>query len=239
MTELDIKHPGPIETSLPIVLFPSKTELTSINDPRPPSISPLTSSLEESATGMGVVPGVVEDLTRGAESVVESTTELADAVTPTTEELKLQEEVLKETTKELKAEVAALDKKVKAQILETAITETIIAHKEDLDKIMKLQEKVVVSIIGKDVDVNHGKMTVQRVLLDGFETVEMPLPAVATVSNELGEPRYPKLQQIMQAAKKTVNKWSLADFENLDASQVGEQGRKLKLEKLFIPTSDS
>ena len=43
----------------------------------------------------------------------------------------------------------------------------------------------------------------------------------------------------MQAAKKTVNKWSLADFDNLDASQVGEQGRKLKLEKLFIPTSDS
>ena len=95
------------------------------------------------------------------------------------------------------------------------------------------------AIIGKDVDIADGKMTVQRVLLDGFETVEMPLPAVATVSNELGEPRYPKLQQIMQAAKKTVNKWSLADFENLDASQVGEQGRKLKLEKLFIPTSDS
>ena len=113
--------------------------------------------IEESATGMGLVPGVVEDLTRGAESVVESTTELADAVTPTTEELKLQEEVLKETTKELKAEVAALDKKVKAQILETAITETIIAHKEDLDKIMKLQEKVVVSIIGKDVQLIRDK----------------------------------------------------------------------------------
>ena len=50
MTELEIKHPGPIETPRPIVLFPSNTELTSINDPRPITMSPLTSSLEESAT---------------------------------------------------------------------------------------------------------------------------------------------------------------------------------------------
>mgnify|MGYP006178218387 FL=1 len=95
------------------------------------------------------------------------------------------------------------------------------------------------AIIGKDVQIEDGKMNVQRVLLDGFETVEMPLPAIVTVSNELGEPRYPKLQQIMQAAKKTVTKWGLNDLENLDASKVGESGRKLKLEKLFIPTSDS
>ena len=95
------------------------------------------------------------------------------------------------------------------------------------------------AIIGKNVDVSDNKMTVERVLLDGVETVEMPLPAVVTVSNELGEPRYPKLQQIMQAAKKTVTKWNLDDLENLNKADVGEAGRKLKLEKLFIPDNDS
>ena len=43
----------------------------------------------------------------------------------------------------------------------------------------------------------------------------------------------------MQAAKKTVTKWNLDDLENLNKTDVGEAGRKLKLEKLFIPDNDS
>lgn len=91
--------------------------------------------------------------------------------------------------------------------------------------------------IGKDVQVKDGTVVVERVLMDGFETVEASLPAVATVSNELGEPRYPKLQQIMQAAKKQVTHWTAADLE-LDASQLGPDARKLVLEKLYVPVMD-
>ena len=91
--------------------------------------------------------------------------------------------------------------------------------------------------IGKDVQVRDGTIVVERVLMDGFETVEAPLPAVATVSNELGEPRYPKLQQIMQAAKKQVTIWSAADL-GLDAAQLGPDARKLTLERLYVPESD-
>jgi electron transfer flavoprotein beta subunit len=92
--------------------------------------------------------------------------------------------------------------------------------------------------IGKDVQVTDGTVKVERVLMDGFETVEAPLPAVATVSNELGEPRYPKLQQIMQAARKQVTVWSAADL-GLDASQLGADARKLSLERLYVPVSDT
>ncbi len=91
--------------------------------------------------------------------------------------------------------------------------------------------------ISKDVKVSDGTLTVERVLMDGYETVEASLPAVVTVSNELGEPRYPKLQQIMQAAKKQVTVWSAADL-GLDASQLGADARKLTLEKLYVPVSD-
>ncbi len=90
------------------------------------------------------------------------------------------------------------------------------------------------AIIAKDVQIADGQMTAQRVMADGFETVQMSLPAVVTVSNELGDPRYPKLKQIMQAARKTVTKWSAADLE-LDPSTVGAAGSRLKLERLFIP----
>ncbi len=90
--------------------------------------------------------------------------------------------------------------------------------------------------IGKDVQVRDGTVVVERVLMDGFETVEAPLPAVATISNELGEPRYPKLQQIMQAARKQVTVWSAADL-GLDDGQLGAEARKLTLERLYIPVS--
>jgi len=92
--------------------------------------------------------------------------------------------------------------------------------------------------IGKDVQVKDGTVTVERVLMDGFETVESPLPAVVTVSNELGEPRYPKLQQIMQAARKQVMVWSAADL-GLDASQLGPEAHRLDLERLYIPVSET
>jgi electron transfer flavoprotein beta subunit len=62
-----------------------------------------------------------------------------------------------------------------------------------------------------------------------------PLPAVVTVSNELGEPRYPKLQQIMAAAKKQVNTWGAGDL-GLDAAALAP---RLTLEALFVPVVDS
>jgi electron transfer flavoprotein beta subunit len=94
---------------------------------------------------------------------------------------------------------------------------------------------VPVVTFAKSVTVADGKVTVERVLPDAYETVESPLPAVVTVSNELGEPRYPKLQQIMAAAKKQVNTWGAGDL-GLDA---GTLAPRLTLEALFVPVVDT
>jgi electron transfer flavoprotein beta subunit len=88
---------------------------------------------------------------------------------------------------------------------------------------------------GKSVKVAGGNVTVERVLPDSFETVEATLPAVVSVSNELGEPRYPKLPQIMAAGKKQVTQWGAGDL-GIDAAALG---KKLTLEKLFVPVVDS
>ncbi len=90
------------------------------------------------------------------------------------------------------------------------------------------------SIIAKAVTTGGSGLQVTRVLENGFENVESPLPAVVTVSNEFGEPRYPKLPQIMAAAKKTVTNWKVGDL-GLDPGSVGKAGSRLKLERLFIP----
>ena len=87
----------------------------------------------------------------------------------------------------------------------------------------------------KSVSVAGDKVTVERVLPDAFETVETTLPAVVSVSNELGEPRYPKLPQIMAAGKKQVTTWSAGDL-GLDA---GALRQKLTLEALYVPVVDT
>ena len=91
--------------------------------------------------------------------------------------------------------------------------------------------------LAKKVEVADGKAKVERVLPDGYQVIEATLPALITVSNELGEPRYATLKGIMAAAKKQPTVWKPADI-GVDASQIGAAGRKIKLLKLFQPVRE-
>jgi len=88
--------------------------------------------------------------------------------------------------------------------------------------------------VAKAIEKNGNSLKVERVLDDGFQSVEVPLPAIVSVSNEFGEPRYPQLRQIMLAAKKTVQVWSAADA-GIGADEVGANNRWLPLEALYVP----
>ena len=69
-----------------------------------------------------------------------------------------------------------------------------------------------VATIGRKVEVADGVVRVERVLPDGHELVEAPLPAVVTVSNELGQARYPNMRGIMAARRVQPTVWSAADL---------------------------
>ena len=88
--------------------------------------------------------------------------------------------------------------------------------------------------LGKQVDIVDGKVRVERIIADGYEVVEAPLPALVTVSNELGQPRYPTLRGIMAATRKKPTIWSAADL-GLDAAQ---STSRITLRDLFVPVSD-
>lgn len=88
------------------------------------------------------------------------------------------------------------------------------------------------------IDIMDGKAKVQRVIPDGYEVVEVSLPAVMTVSNELGEPRYATLKGIMAAGKKKVTVWSAQDI-SAEASKIGAAGARTKMLKLFIPVREA
>ena len=91
--------------------------------------------------------------------------------------------------------------------------------------------------LAKKIDITDGKARVERVTADGYEVIEVSLPALITVSNELGEPRYPTIRGIMAAKKKEPIIWRPADIGG-EPSQVGAAGRRTKLLKLFQPVRE-
>jgi electron transfer flavoprotein beta subunit len=91
--------------------------------------------------------------------------------------------------------------------------------------------------LAQKIDITDGKATVKRKTDDGYELVETSLPALITVSNEIGEPRYPTIKGIMAAKKKEPVIWKPADI-GADPSQIGASGRRSKMLKLFQPVHE-
>lgn len=90
----------------------------------------------------------------------------------------------------------------------------------------------------KKIDVTDGKVRVERMVADGFEVADVPTPCLLTVTNELGEPRYAPLKGIMKAAKIQPIIWKPEDI-GVEPSQIGAQGRRTKLAKLFQPVKEA
>jgi electron transfer flavoprotein beta subunit len=89
----------------------------------------------------------------------------------------------------------------------------------------------------KDVRVEGDRVRVVRALTDGTETVEAPLPAVVTVSHELGPPRHASLRETMRAARKPLTEWNAAEL-GLHPSEVGRAGARCVVERLYAPVND-
>ena len=89
----------------------------------------------------------------------------------------------------------------------------------------------------KKIDITDSKARVEKVTADGYEVLEVSLPAVVTVSNEIGEPRYPTIKGIMAAKRKEPVIWKPSDI-GVDPSQVGASARHAKMLKLFQPVRE-
>ncbi|HLI27472.1 MAG TPA: electron transfer flavoprotein subunit beta/FixA family protein [Chloroflexota bacterium] len=88
------------------------------------------------------------------------------------------------------------------------------------------------------IEVRDGGLVVERVTEDGYQPLEMPLPAVLGISNEINQPRYPTLKGIMAAGRVPIPVWGVADL-GLTPEQVGVRGSRLVLERLYVPVRES
>lgn len=62
------------------------------------------------------------------------------------------------------------------------------------------------------IKVDGGSVQVERVLEEGRQSMKANLPAVLSVVQSIGEPRYPSFMGIRKASKATIPVWSLSDL---------------------------
>ena len=80
----------------------------------------------------------------------------------------------------------------------------------------------------------NGKVRVERVVPDGYEVIEAPIPALVTASNEVGELRSATIKDIIAAKQKPVTVWNAQDI-GTDSSRA----KRTNLLKLFIPAREA
>jgi len=62
------------------------------------------------------------------------------------------------------------------------------------------------------IEAADGALVVERDLEDEVEVLEVPLPAVLSVTTDINPPRLPGMKEILKASKKPVTEWTLADL---------------------------
>lgn len=91
-----------------------------------------------------------------------------------------------------------------------------------------------VAYVAQIQELDSKKMTVKRLIEDGYEVCEVKLPAVLTVVKEINEPRTPSLRGKMAAKKAQITMWGAADV-SAPADKVGLQGSPTQVVKIMTP----
>ena len=69
---------------------------------------------------------------------------------------------------------------------------------------------------------------------EGYEIIEMPLPAVITVVKEINIPRLPSLRGLAKAKSAVIPVWTAGEL-GIDKSEVGLTGSATRVVKIFFP----
>lgn len=67
--------------------------------------------------------------------------------------------------------------------------------------------------LGRSVKFENGKLVVKKIMPGGYELVRAGVPALVTVSNEIGELRYPSMKNILLSRRQPIVTWCAEDLE--------------------------
>ena len=96
---------------------------------------------------------------------------------------------------------------------------------------------IPVITLAKKIEVIDSSVKVVRVIPDGYEVIEIPLPVLITVSNEIGQARLPTGRGIILSMKKQIPIWHARDL-NCDNSLIGKSAARSELLDLSVPSRE-
>jgi len=82
--------------------------------------------------------------------------------------------------------------------------------------------------------IDGGALRVQRLAEDGYDVMELPTPALLTVTNEINLPRLTNVAAVLRASKIKIPVWSKEDI-GVDGDLLDSLETRTAMERLYIP----
>ena len=95
-----------------------------------------------------------------------------------------------------------------------------------------------VAYVSQIEEIYNGQMRVQRMIDEGHEVIETPVPAVITVAKEINVPRLPSLRGITRSKSAIIPVWTAQEL-GVDPGRVGLSGSFTRVIRVFFPQRTS
>lgn len=95
-----------------------------------------------------------------------------------------------------------------------------------------------VAWVRKVEDISDKSIKIERLMEEGYDVIEMPLPGLITVVKEINEPRTPSLKGKMSAKKAEIKIITAKDMD-VDPNRIGLKGSPTQVFRSFVPERKS
>lgn len=92
----------------------------------------------------------------------------------------------------------------------------------------------IVTNVRKIHEISESNSLLERMMEEGYEVIEMPLPGIISVVKEINTPRLPSLRGMVRAKSAKIQVWTAQDL-NLDKDAIGLAGSPTRVIKAFTP----
>ena len=121
-------------------------------------------------------------------------------------------------------------------------TDLVICGRQTLDgdtghvgpQLAEMLDLPFIAYVSSIEEIADGGMRVWRMVEDGYEIMESPLPAVTTVVKEINTPRLPSLRGIARSRSATIPVWGVKEL-NVEPGEVGMSGSFTQVIKIYTP----
>ena len=92
----------------------------------------------------------------------------------------------------------------------------------------------LVAYVNQIEEIADGQIRVRRMIDEGYEVIQAPLPAVITVTKDINVPRLPSLRGIARSESAVIPVWNSQEL-GVDPARVGLSGSFTRVIKVFFP----